>query len=169
MSTKLKLGGLGAAAASAIDPHVPGLYASPGKTVLAVVEMEHTERTQPGPRSDKDASVTVKIIHAEVPSIEQERDVREVMRYLYLQRTVRGTIDEADVAVMDESTLRLAAGRLEQSDALACRIALRYYAEMARRARYNEKGTEATLRADLQAISDGIDAYLGDGQLGIKG
>lgn len=159
--TKLKLAGLGAAANTALEPHVAPLYAAPGKTMLAVVELEHVERTQPGPRSDKEASVTARVTHAEVPTMEQEPILREVLRYLFLQRTARGTLDEATGAVvLDEATLRQASGRLAHTDAFETRAALRHFADRARRAYHNDKATESTLRADLRGIADAIDGYL---------
>ena len=159
--TKLKVGGLGAAALAALEPHVPSLYASPGKTTLAVIELEHVERTQPGPRSDKEPSVTVKVTHAEVPSLEQEPTIREVLRALYLQRTARGTLDEAaGTVVLEEHTVRLAVGHLHATDAAAGRVALEHFAAVARNAHNNSKATAATMAADLRGIADGIQAYL---------
>jgi hypothetical protein len=161
--TKLKIGGLGAAASSAMEPHIGAIYAKPGRSVLAVVELEHVERTQPGPRSDKEASVTVRATQLEVPTIAQESVVRDVLRALYLQRTARGTLDEANGTVdLETETLRLttAAGTLHAIDAAQMRAALRHFGDQARRARHNDKATEATLRADLQAIAKAIDAVL---------
>lgn len=163
--TKLKVGGLGAAASNAIDPHIRRLYDRPGATLMAVVEFEHVERTQPGPRSDKDASVTVKATHLEVPaSPDQEAVLRDVQRTLYLLRTAAGTLDEHSGRVeIDEQGLSLAAGRIAQQDAAEMRIAMHHFADQASRAITAVDASEAKLRDSLRKIRDGINAVLAVG------
>ena len=165
--TKLKIAGLGAAAASAVEPHIPAIYSRPGAIKVAVVELEHVERTQPGPRSDKEPSVAVRITHAEIPTAEQEHLLRDVLRALYLQRTARGTLDEAaGQAELDTETLRLAGGQLHAIDAAQMRIALRHFGDYARKARNQNNATMASMAADLRTIEHGITAVLeGAGEL----
>jgi hypothetical protein len=69
-----------AAAQAALEPHIARLYASPGASVMAIIEMRHVERLQPAPGSDKAASVGMKLVGCEIPGREQEGAVREPAR-----------------------------------------------------------------------------------------
>lgn len=158
--TKLKIGGLSTSAAEALDPHIRALYDRPGGTALAVVEFEHVERTQPGPRSESEPSVKVRVSLLEVPVGEAANSVREVMRSLFLIRTARGTLDGDGEVELAEQTLRLAAGEVSLVEAARCRGALRSVGDMARRARTNDKATEGTMTADLRSIEQAVDRFL---------
>ena len=160
MGTKLKIGKMTAAAADAMADHIRPLYDKPGGTVLAVVELQHIERTQPGPGSEADAVVTARIAHLEVPVGAQVAPVRELQRALYLTRTARGTLDGDGEVALAESTVRLTAGAVLEADAAQCRAALRSLADMASRARRNERATAATMAADLEDIERAVDAFL---------
>lgn len=48
--TNLKIqGSPGAAAQSALEPHIARIYAKPGVRVLGVLELQHVERSQAAP------------------------------------------------------------------------------------------------------------------------
>lgn len=157
--TKLKVGGLSAAALSALEPHVAGLYAAPGRRLVIVAELEHVERTQPGPNSDKEPSVAARFSACEVAAGEREAPVREAMRALYLQRTARGTLDEDSGAVeLSEETIRSTAGLVHATFAAEAAVAMRRWSDYARSARSTDKATVESLRSELDRISKGLDA-----------
>lgn len=160
MATKIKIGKMTSAAADGIHPHIRAMYDRPGATMLAVVELEHVERTQPGPASEADASVTCRISHLEVPVGAQVAPVRELQRALYLTRTAKGTLDGDGEVELAEVTVRQTAGMVLATDAAQCRAALRAVRDMAERARRNDKATAGTMAADLEAIEQAITGYL---------
>lgn len=93
--TTLKIKGLSAAASSALEDHIRPMWDDQNARRLAVVELEHIARTQPGPASDAAPRVEVRIAQLEVPSGQTQDLIRVVLRSLYLLRTARGTLDEA--------------------------------------------------------------------------
>ncbi|MFF5842161.1 hypothetical protein ACFY74_11910 [Streptomyces massasporeus] len=61
---------------------------------MAVVELAHAERTEPGPDEDKFPSVKVRIVGIEVaPDDFSDERLRELQRGLYRLRTKGGTLD----------------------------------------------------------------------------
>jgi hypothetical protein len=150
-----------AAAQAALEPHIARLYASPGASVMAIIEMRHVERLQPAPGSDKAASVGMKLVGCEIPGREQEGAVREAQRALYLQRTARGTLDDEGMLQLDEDTLKLTAGLLMSIECARLRAGLAHWTEYARRvvsASSKLSGTE--IAHELQAVADGMAAVL---------
>jgi hypothetical protein len=159
--TKLKIQGTpGAAAQSALEPHIARIYAKPGVRVLGVLELKHEERSQAAPESDKTDSVTMKITHLEIPTRDQEGVLREAMRTLYLQRTARGTLDEDGQLTLDEQSLQLAAGQLSLIDSASLRAAMNHWADYGSRVNATAKLTETELRHELGNIVDGLRAAL---------
>ncbi|MEU8886697.1 hypothetical protein [Streptomyces sp. NPDC048442] len=60
---------------------------------MAVVELSHTERTEPGPEEDKAPSVKVRITSIEVAGDEISGGrLRSVQRDMYERRTSGGTL-----------------------------------------------------------------------------
>lgn len=159
--TKLKIQGTpGAGAQSALEPHIARIYAKPGCRVVGVLEIQHVERSQAAPESDKTDSVTVKITHLEVPTQDQEGILREVMRTLYLQRTARGTLDDEGLLTLDEQALSLAAGQLPLIDSASMRAAIHHWADYGARVNAAPKLTETELRHEIGNIVDGLRAAL---------
>lgn len=109
--TKLTLKGMSRAAAEALEPHVGILYADQTARRLIVGEIQHEERTEPGPASGKQRSVVVRVSQLEVPGEQQQRGIAEVLRALYLLRTAKGTFDEVN------GTISLAAEAQKVADA----------------------------------------------------
>jgi hypothetical protein len=61
---------------------------------MAVVELAHAERTEPGPDEDKFPSVKVRIVSIEVaPDDYSDERLRELQRGMYQLRTKSGTLD----------------------------------------------------------------------------
>lgn len=159
--TKLKIQGQpGAAAQSALEPHIARIYAKPGIRVLGVLELKHEERSQAAPESDKQDSVTMKITHLEIPTRDQEGVLREALRTLYLQRTAHGTLDEDGQLTLDEKALELATGQLSLIDSASMRAAMQHWAEYGSRVNATVKLTETELRHELGNIIDGLRAAL---------
>ncbi|MFD6415964.1 hypothetical protein [Streptomyces sp. NPDC060194] len=85
---------------------------------MAVVELAHVERNEPGPDEDKDPSVKVRIVAIEVAGDEfTDERLRELQRQLYVTRTKAGTLDEAADGVRAGDILRNGSGLLVGSDA----------------------------------------------------
>lgn len=121
----------GKAADSALELHVPGLYADPSKRLVAIIELQPVERLVPAPGSEKDPSVKVRISQCEVPDAAQVDAVRSAMRALYLHRTARGTIDEEGELVLADRTVDLLSGALHEGRAVELTAGLRYWQEYA--------------------------------------
>lgn len=160
--TDLKITGKPTSGAmEALAPHVQALYDKPGRRVMAIVELTHAERLQPASASDKNPSVTVKITGCEVPNAEQEGAVREAQRALYLHRTARGTLDEAGMLDLDESTLRQTAGLLGAIETARLRAGLAHWNAYARKVvSSSAQLTQTEMAHELTAIADGLQAVL---------
>ncbi|MFG2468693.1 hypothetical protein ACGFXB_25005 [Streptomyces canus] len=73
----------------------PGLFEAPGARIVAVVEFASTMYTGHASGEDKDPQVKLRIKLAEVATEgDQIRLLREVMRAMYRQRKMNGTLDE---------------------------------------------------------------------------
>jgi hypothetical protein len=94
--TALRIKGVSAAAGTALEAHVRGLYDDPHRRVIFVGELQHLSRTEPGPSSDAAPKVEVRISQLEVPSGQNQELIRQVMTSLYLMRTGRGTFSEVN-------------------------------------------------------------------------
>src|SRR3546814_18372904 len=91
------------------------MYASPPRRtsdLRASIELPAMERTKPAPKTYGKPSVKVRIIGLELPNREQEGAIREAQRFLYLQRTARGTLDDDGQLELSDSTPRLTGGML---------------------------------------------------------
>lgn len=82
--------------AEALEPFADQMFKQRAGRWMAVVELAHTERTEPGPEEDKDPSVKLRIVGIEVAggAVAEER-LREAQQSLYQHRTSGGTLDEA--------------------------------------------------------------------------
>ncbi len=148
-------------AADAIGRHAIGLYASPGKRIVGVVELAHVERTQPAPDEDKEPSVTLRIAHLEIAEADQENVLREAMQALYLARTSAGTLDEDGTITLSERTLEMCGDRLLDLEAARLNAACRHWADYARRVVNIKKLTTAEARHEMELIAAGLLAAVG--------
>lgn len=133
------------------------LYDRRGRAILGVVELTHDRRLEPAPDSAKEREVTMKVTALEVARDEQEHCLREAMRALYLHRTARGTLNEADEVELSDRTLELAAGMLHALEAARLKAVVEHYAALARQASATSKPlTISELRHELGLIADGL-------------
>lgn len=147
-----------AAAAGPIEQRADWLWDHPGGRVIGVVELVHTERSEPAPESDKDRTVTLAISTLELASAEQEETMRKAARALFLHRTAVGTLDPDGEVELSERTLNLLVGELHEREAVRLRAALTHWAEYARKVFLTPDLRESELRHELQAITDGLHA-----------
>jgi hypothetical protein len=157
--TTLKLDGSpGAGALSALEPHIPLMYADPSRHLVAIVEWRHIERVQPAPDTDKEPSVKVKLVSCEIPVGEQVDAVRAAARAIFLRRTAQGTLTEQLDVEMTEQTIERLGGELVYADTVRLQAGIRAFLRYAEDACHRGKPTVGELKADLQAIRDGLRA-----------
>ncbi|MBY8341956.1 hypothetical protein LXH13_06440 [Streptomyces spinosirectus] len=149
-----------ASAQEALEPHVRPVYATPAARRLFIGEFAAIERTEPAPGSEKEASVKVRIVALELPNEAQEGIVRESLRFLHLQRTARGTLDDDGQLELDESTLRLTGGRLAYLETARLRAALHHWANYSRRVLHTPNLTVTEAMHELKTVADGLAASL---------
>lgn len=126
MTTAKLASKMSAGAASALGPHVEGLYEHPGRRVVAVVELCATERVQVADGEEKDGSVTLTVKQMELPADErQDEALRDAMLALYRHRTAAGTLDAHGDVQLSERTIADTGGRLDALEAARLRAGLR--------------------------------------------
>ncbi|MFB7278094.1 hypothetical protein ACFCZV_13380 [Streptomyces hydrogenans] len=85
--------------AEALEPFASAMFKQRGGRWMAVVELSHAERTEPGPEEDKNPSVKVRITAVEVASdAYTEEQLRTLQRGMYQRRTDAGTLYDTDAA-----------------------------------------------------------------------
>lgn len=104
--------------AEALEPYADEMFKRRAGHWMAVVELAHSERTEPGPEEDKDPSVKLRIVGIEVAAgaVAEER-LREAQQSLYTVRTSGGTLDEAAGEYRAGDILRNGSGLLVSTDA----------------------------------------------------
>lgn len=148
-----------AVADEALEPYVRVVYDNPGKRLMVVGELQHVERTQPAPGSDKTPVVRVKFTHLEVANPEQEGELRDVLRALYLQRTASGTLEEGQLELSPD-TLRMAAGMVHAIEIARLKVQLKHWANYARRIHHSPTVLDSEIRRELKTVADGLNAAL---------
>ncbi|MGW7355148.1 hypothetical protein ACWGI0_00255 [Streptomyces sp. NPDC054802] len=149
-----------ASAQEALEAHVRPVYDVPAARRLFIGEFAHTERNQPAPGSEKEPTVRVRIVGLEIPNQEQEGYVREALRFLHLQRTARGTLDDDGQLELDEQTLRLTGGHLAYIETARLRAALQHWASYVRRVLVTPEMTASEALHELKLVRDGLTAAL---------
>jgi hypothetical protein len=147
-------------ASLALERHAQKLYARPGVRIVGVVELRHVERTQPAPEESKDQSVKLRLTHLEIANPEQEDAIRQAMEALYLHRSAQGTLGEHGDIELADRTIRLTGGLLHAMEAARLQVAVRHWADQARRALATPGATAAELRHELDAVAAGLEAAL---------
>lgn len=81
--------------AEALEPFASEMFKQRRGHWMAIVQLSHVERTEPGPDEDKDPSVKIRVTQIEVAgdAITDER-LRQLLRSMYERRTSDGTLDE---------------------------------------------------------------------------
>lgn len=83
--------------AEALEDRAPEMFRNREGRWMAIVELAHVERTEPGPDEEKDAAVKLRIVSVEVaPDEYADERLRESAQDLYKRRTRAGTLDEVD-------------------------------------------------------------------------
>ncbi|MGP4085437.1 hypothetical protein [Streptomyces sp. KR55] len=154
-----------ASAQEALEKHIRPVYDVPASRRLFIGEFAAIERTEPAPGTEKEASVKVRIVSLELPNEAQEGYVREALRFLHLQRTARGTLDDDGQLELDESTLRLTGGQLAYLETARLRAALNHWASYARRVLHTPNLTVSEVLHEMKTVADGLSAAL-DGARG---
>lgn len=153
----------------ALAAHVERIYRDPGAAFLAVVEFRHTERHEFADE-DKDSFVKARAVGIEVGNPgEQERQLREVQRALYLQRTASGTLAERDELTLAKQTLKHAQGLMSGAEVARLVAYLRALRDAVHALRENASLDEKALREELEHIEDRMSAALTGGQLELNG
>jgi thioredoxin-like negative regulator of GroEL len=147
---------LGANAEAGLEPFVPGLYATPGRRVVGVVEFRHIERTEVVADAGKIPSVSLAITALEIANTHVEDPVRELMSALHLQRSASGTLTESGDLRLSENTIRRTGGLVASIENARLAAATRTFADIARRAASDPD--PVVLRDALRLIAKGLEA-----------
>lgn len=79
--------------AEALEPHAEEMFKQRRGRWMAVVELSHVERSEPGPDEDKNPTVKVRVTAIEVAGDEVSAGrLRSVQREMYDRRTSGGTL-----------------------------------------------------------------------------
>ncbi|MBW5426276.1 hypothetical protein GKQ77_32775 [Streptomyces sp. BG9H] len=103
-----------------LDDHAMEMFKQRKGRWMAVVELAHVERIEPGPDEEKVPSVKLRIVAIEVAGDDfSDERLRELQRGLYRLRTKSGTFDgELDPDVQNaRDVLKHGSGLLVGSDA----------------------------------------------------
>jgi hypothetical protein len=85
--------------AEALEPHATEMFKQRRGRWMAVVELSHVERTEPGPDEDKAPAVKVRVTSIEVAADEITGGrLRGLQREMYDRRTSGGTLFEGSEA-----------------------------------------------------------------------
>lgn len=83
--------------AEALEPFATEMFKQRQGRWMAIVEVGHAERTEPGPDEDKNPSVKIRVTSIEVAADEVTRGrLRGLQREMYDRRTSGGTLFEQD-------------------------------------------------------------------------
>lgn len=81
--------------AASLESFAPQMFKQRAGRWMAVVELAHVERTEPGPEEEKNPTVKVRITQIEVAgSAVNDEHLRHLLLDLYQRRTAEGTLDE---------------------------------------------------------------------------
>jgi hypothetical protein len=85
--------------AEALEPHSEEMFKQRRGRWMAVVELSHVERSEPGPDEEKNPTVKLRVTSIEVAADEISGGrLRGVQREMYDRRTSGGTLFEGDEA-----------------------------------------------------------------------
>lgn len=85
--------------AEALEPYADDMFRNRQGRWMAIVELAHVERTEPGPEEDKYPSVKVRVVAVEVAADEfTDERLRQQQADMYRHRTSTGTLDSVDAA-----------------------------------------------------------------------
>lgn len=140
-------------AAEALGQHANAMYATLGKRLLGIVELEAVERNEVADDDEKDTWVKLRIVGLEVPNADQEDAVRAAMMALNTQRTAFGTLTEDEDVELSQSTLERCAGDMITAEAARLHIAIEVFGDKMAAAARNNKLTAGDLRREITDLS----------------
>lgn len=159
--TTLKIDGKPTSAARAgVEAYISGLYATPGKRIVGVIELEHVERTEPAPGADREPSVKVRMSALEIANPDQEDQLRAALRALHLHRTAMGKLTEDGDIELSEVTLERCGGMLHAIEAARLRTAVAHWQDYIRGVLHLKNPSVIELQHELATIGDGLSAVL---------
>jgi len=101
----------------ALEDHADTMFKQRKGRWMAIVELAHVERNEPGPDEEKSPSVKLRITSVEVATDDySDERLREVAQQLYRLRTSSGTLDEAVGEHRAGDILRNGSGLLVSAD-----------------------------------------------------
>jgi hypothetical protein len=130
------------------------LYHNPGARMVGIVEIAHTERTEPAQGEDKDPAVTIGLKAIEMARGDQDEFLRRAMEALHRHRTSTGTLDEEMQPKLSQSTLDRLAGldaALEAAEAARLRVVVEQTADYIDRVKMG-KLTAPQAREELETV-----------------
>jgi hypothetical protein len=81
--------------AEALEPYASEMFKQRKGRWVAVIELAHVERTEPGPDEDKNPAVKLRVTDLEIAASAFTQDqLRQMLRAMHMQRTSDGTLDE---------------------------------------------------------------------------
>jgi hypothetical protein len=103
----------------ALEEHADEMFKRRSGRWMAVVELAHVERVEPGPDEEKVPTVKIRVVGIEVaPDAEAEERLREAQSRLYVSRTSGGTLDSVTInGHRADDILRNGSGLLLGADA----------------------------------------------------
>ncbi|MEV7491453.1 hypothetical protein AB0O08_11930 [Streptomyces anulatus] len=85
--------------AEALEPFADSMFKNRQGRWMAIVELAHVERTEPGPEEEKAPSVKVRVVGVEVAADEfTDERLRQEQSEMFRRRTSSGTLDAVDAA-----------------------------------------------------------------------
>lgn len=142
------------------------IYHNPGTRMVGIVEIAHTERTEPAQGEDKDPAVVVAIKAIEMARGDQDEYLRQAMAALHRHRTSTGTLDEELNPQLSQSTIERLQGldaRLEAAEAARLRVVVEQTADYISRVRMG-KLTVNQAKDELDTVRKMLSAALFWGQ-----
>lgn len=143
-------------AADALGQYASAMYATLGKRIVGIFELEASERNDVADDSDTKTWVKLKITSLEVAGPDQEDIVRQAMAALNVQRTAYGTLTEDEDIELSKGTLERCADDLPLLTAARLHTAIEVYGDKLRAAGRNQKLNNADLRKTIDDLTRGL-------------
>ncbi|WP_327169517.1 hypothetical protein [Streptomyces subrutilus] len=81
--------------AEGLEPFADQMFKQRKGRWIAIVELAHVERTEPGPDEEKNPTVKLRVTDLEIAATAYTEDeLRKLLRAMYQRRTSDGTLDE---------------------------------------------------------------------------
>lgn len=147
-------------AADALGQYGNAMYATLGKRIVIIAELEASERNDVADDSDTKKWVKLKITSLEVANPDNEDVVRQAMQALNVQRTAFGTLTEDEDVELSAGVLERCAGEIPLIEAARLHTAIEIYGDKIRAAARNPKLNNADLRKTVTDLSGSLLAQI---------